>query len=143
MAPLSLWRSEFSRTWHHMMSGCLPPHPHSSPEAHGPRLSPQQKVEGCEKCSVLFSKEGRLKERSAAKEGSEDDTDEEKEALKNQLREMELELAQTKLQLVEAECRIQVFPSGPASTPRGRRGSLCCPHDFCLLCPMSTQHYAP
>ncbi|XP_048876957.1 rab GTPase-activating protein 1 isoform X1 [Brienomyrus brachyistius] len=67
----------------------------------------RQKVEGCEKCSVLFSKEGRLKERSATKEGSEDDTDEEKEALKNQLREMELELAQTKLQLVEAECRIQ------------------------------------
>lgn len=34
--------------------------------------------------------------------------DEEKEGLKNQLREMELELAQTKLQLVEAECKIQV-----------------------------------
>lgn len=45
---------------------------------------------------------------SARKEGSEEDTDEEKEALKNQLREMELELAQTKLQLVEAECKIQV-----------------------------------
>uniref|UniRef100_A0A8C1Y072 Rab GTPase-activating protein 1 n=1 Tax=Cyprinus carpio TaxID=7962 RepID=A0A8C1Y072_CYPCA len=43
----------------------------------------------------------------APKEGSEEDTDEEKEALKNQLREMELELAQTKLQLVEAECKIQ------------------------------------
>jgi len=36
------------------------------------------------------------------------ETDEEKEDLKNQLREMELELAQTKLQLVEAECKIQV-----------------------------------
>lgn len=66
------------------------------------------KVEGCEKCSILFSKEGRLKALSAPKEGSEEDTDEEKEALKNQLREMELELAQTKLQLVEAECKIQV-----------------------------------
>uniref|UniRef100_A0A673N2V9 Rab GTPase-activating protein 1 n=1 Tax=Sinocyclocheilus rhinocerous TaxID=307959 RepID=A0A673N2V9_9TELE len=44
---------------------------------------------------------------STRKEGSEEDTDEEKEALKNQLREMELELAQTKLQLVEAECKIQ------------------------------------
>ncbi|KAI7792968.1 putative rab GTPase-activating protein 1 [Triplophysa rosa] len=65
------------------------------------------KVEGCEKCSVLFNKEGRLKVLSAHKEGSEEDTDEEKEALKNQLREMELELAQTKLQLVEAECKIQ------------------------------------
>uniref|UniRef100_A0A8C1LK86 Rab GTPase-activating protein 1 n=1 Tax=Cyprinus carpio TaxID=7962 RepID=A0A8C1LK86_CYPCA len=67
----------------------------------------QMKVEGCEKCSILFSKEGRLKVVSARKEGSEEDTDEEKEALKNQLREMELELAQTKLQLVEAECKIQ------------------------------------
>uniref|UniRef100_A0AAY4BIQ1 Rab GTPase-activating protein 1 n=1 Tax=Denticeps clupeoides TaxID=299321 RepID=A0AAY4BIQ1_9TELE len=68
---------------------------------------PMLKVEGCEKCSVLFSKEGRLKVAGAAKEGSEEDTDEEKEALNGQLREMELELAQTKLQLVEAECKIQ------------------------------------
>uniref|UniRef100_W5M4S6 Rab GTPase-activating protein 1 n=2 Tax=Lepisosteus oculatus TaxID=7918 RepID=W5M4S6_LEPOC len=67
----------------------------------------RQKVEGCEKCSGLFNKEGRLKVVSTAKEGSEEDTDEEKESLKNQLREMELELAQTKLQLVEAECKIQ------------------------------------
>uniref|UniRef100_A0A672KS53 RAB GTPase activating protein 1 n=1 Tax=Sinocyclocheilus grahami TaxID=75366 RepID=A0A672KS53_SINGR len=68
----------------------------------------QMKVEGCEKCSILFSKEGRLKVLSPPKEGSEEETDEEKEALKNQLREIELELAQTKLQLVEAECKIQV-----------------------------------
>lgn len=40
--------------------------------------------------------------------GSNEEPDEEKEGLKNQLREMELELAQTKLQLVEAECKIQV-----------------------------------
>ncbi len=40
--------------------------------------------------------------------GGTEETDEEKEGLKNQLREMELELAQTKLQLVEAECKIQV-----------------------------------
>ncbi|XP_038827135.1 rab GTPase-activating protein 1-like isoform X4 [Salvelinus namaycush] len=65
------------------------------------------KVEGCEKCSILFNKEGRLKAARKMKEGSEEETDEEKEALKNQLREMELELAQTKLQLVEAECKIQ------------------------------------
>ncbi|KAK2823793.1 hypothetical protein Q7C36_020393 [Tachysurus vachellii] len=67
----------------------------------------RMKVEGCEKCSVLFSKEGRLKALRAPKELSEDETDEEKEALQVQLREMELELAQTKLQLVEAECKIQ------------------------------------
>uniref|UniRef100_A0A8C8CZX1 Rab GTPase-activating protein 1 n=1 Tax=Oncorhynchus tshawytscha TaxID=74940 RepID=A0A8C8CZX1_ONCTS len=65
------------------------------------------KVEGCEKCSILFNKEGRLKAVRKMKEGSEEETDEEKEGLKNQLREMELELAQTKLQLVEAECKIQ------------------------------------
>lgn len=75
-------------------------------------VSPLQlKVEGCEKCSILFSKEGRLKAVRKMKEGSEEETDEEKEALKNQLREMELELAQTKLQLVEAECKIQVLGS--------------------------------
>uniref|UniRef100_A0A673XDW7 Rab GTPase-activating protein 1 n=1 Tax=Salmo trutta TaxID=8032 RepID=A0A673XDW7_SALTR len=63
--------------------------------------------QGCEKCSILFNKEGRLKVVKKMKEGNEEETDEEKEGLKNQLREMELELAQTKLQLVEAECKIQ------------------------------------
>lgn len=48
-----------------------------------------------------------------AKEVLDEDTDEEKETLKNQLREMELELAQTKLQLVEAECKIQVTATSP------------------------------
>lgn len=47
----------------------------------------------------------------------EDEPDEEKEGLKNQLREMELELAQTKLQLVEAECKIQVSPDPSAGLP--------------------------
>nr|XP_028571806.1 rab GTPase-activating protein 1 isoform X1 [Podarcis muralis] len=67
----------------------------------------RQKVDDCERCREFFNKEGRVKVASVAREGSEEDTDEEKEALKNQLREMELELAQTKLQLVEAECKIQ------------------------------------
>nr|XP_057912291.1 rab GTPase-activating protein 1 isoform X1 [Doryrhamphus excisus] len=72
------------------------------------------KVEGCEKCSGLFNKEGRVRAvvAAAAAEGAGapgggEEADEEKEGLKNQLREMELELAQTKLQLVEAECKIQ------------------------------------
>ncbi|XP_076875154.1 rab GTPase-activating protein 1 isoform X2 [Brachyhypopomus gauderio] len=65
------------------------------------------RVEACETCSVLFSKEGRLKALSTPKEGSEEEADEERETLQAQLREMELELAQTKLQLVEAECKIQ------------------------------------
>nr|XP_056716024.1 rab GTPase-activating protein 1 isoform X1 [Euleptes europaea] len=67
----------------------------------------RQKVDDCERCREFFNKEGRVKVASAARQGSDEDTDEEKEALKNQLREMELELAQTKLQLVEAECKIQ------------------------------------
>lgn len=68
----------------------------------------QQKVDDCDRCRDFFSKEGRVKGTSSAKGVSDEDTDEEKETLKNQLREMELELAQTKLQLVEAECKIQV-----------------------------------
>lgn len=66
-------------------------------------------MEGCEKCSSLFNKEGRVRATvTTAPAGGPEETDEEKEGLKNQLREMELELAQTKLQLVEAECKIQV-----------------------------------
>ncbi|XP_043355038.1 rab GTPase-activating protein 1 isoform X3 [Dermochelys coriacea] len=67
----------------------------------------RQKVDDCEHCREFFNKEGRVKVANSAKEASDEDTDEEKESLKNQLREMELELAQTKLQLVEAECKIQ------------------------------------
>nr|XP_048285164.1 rab GTPase-activating protein 1 isoform X4 [Myodes glareolus] len=67
----------------------------------------RQKVDDCDRCRDFFSKEGRVKGTSSAKGVSDEDTDEEKETLKNQLREMELELAQTKLQLVEAECKIQ------------------------------------
>ncbi|XP_023586482.1 rab GTPase-activating protein 1 isoform X8 [Trichechus manatus latirostris] len=67
----------------------------------------RQKVDDCERCREFFNKEGRVKGISSAKEVLDEDTDEEKEILKNQLREMELELAQTKLQLVEAECKIQ------------------------------------
>uniref|UniRef100_A0A2D4HN13 Rab-GAP TBC domain-containing protein n=1 Tax=Micrurus lemniscatus lemniscatus TaxID=129467 RepID=A0A2D4HN13_MICLE len=64
------------------------------------------KVMTCKHCSEIFSKEGTLKV-PAAKESSGEDTDDEKDALKKQLREMELDLAQTKLQLVEAKCKIQ------------------------------------
>uniref|UniRef100_A0A286XH93 Rab GTPase-activating protein 1 n=1 Tax=Cavia porcellus TaxID=10141 RepID=A0A286XH93_CAVPO len=67
----------------------------------------RQKVDDCERCREFFNKEGRVKGITSAKEVLDEDTDEEKETLKNQLREMELELAQTKLQLVEAECKIQ------------------------------------
>lgn len=67
----------------------------------------RQKVDDCDRCRDFFNKEGRVKGASSVKGVSDEDTDEEKETLKNQLRELELELAQTKLQLVEAECKIQ------------------------------------
>ncbi|XP_042534574.1 rab GTPase-activating protein 1 isoform X1 [Dipodomys merriami] len=67
----------------------------------------RQKVDDCDRCREFFNKEGHVKGIASSKEVLDADTDEEKETLKNQLREMELELAQTKLQLVEAECKIQ------------------------------------
>lgn len=62
----------------------------------------------CKHCSEIFSKEGTLKLPSLSMDNKGIETDDEKDALKKQLREMELELAQTKLQLVEAKCKIQV-----------------------------------
>lgn len=62
----------------------------------------------CKHCSDIFSKEGALKPAAVSKEEQGVDLDDEKDNLKKQLREMELELAQTKLQLVEAKCKIQV-----------------------------------
>lgn len=78
-------------------------------------------MEGCEKCRNLFNKEGRVRAAvTTATVDGDDEPDEEKEGFKNQLREMELELAQTKLQLVEAECKIQVswdasYPQSPSA----------------------------
>lgn len=69
----------------------------------------QSKVMSCEHCRELFSTLGSLQVSSPGRQkSSTEPTDEEKDGLKEQLREMELELAQTKLQLVEAKCRIQV-----------------------------------
>ncbi|XP_051480342.1 rab GTPase-activating protein 1-like isoform X4 [Apus apus] len=65
------------------------------------------KVMACKHCSEIFSKEGTLKLPAVNTENKGIETDDEKDALKKQLREMELELAQTKLQLVEAKCKIQ------------------------------------
>lgn len=62
----------------------------------------------CKHCSEIFSKEGALKLPIVSTENKGIEMDDEKDALKKQLREMELELAQTKLQLVEAKCKIQV-----------------------------------
>lgn len=64
---------------------------------------------GCEHCRDLFSTLGALQASSPGRDkASTEPLDEEKDGLKEQLRQLELELAQTKLQLVEAKCRIQV-----------------------------------
>lgn len=63
------------------------------------------KVMSCSHCSEIFSKEGSAQSSTGAKTG--DGGDDEKDSLMKHLREMELELAQTKLQLVEAKCKIQ------------------------------------
>ncbi|XP_069837751.1 rab GTPase-activating protein 1-like isoform X2 [Dendropsophus ebraccatus] len=63
------------------------------------------KVMSCSHCSEIFSKEGSAQ--SSSRDQTGDGGDDEKDSLMKHLREMELELAQTKLQLVEAKCRIQ------------------------------------
>ncbi|XP_023609721.1 rab GTPase-activating protein 1-like isoform X1 [Myotis lucifugus] len=65
------------------------------------------KMMACKHCSDIFSKEGALKPAAISREDQGIESDDEKDSLKKQLREMELELAQTKLQLVEAKCKIQ------------------------------------
>ncbi|KAM9009337.1 rab GTPase-activating protein 1-like isoform 1-T4 [Ara ararauna] len=65
------------------------------------------KVMACKHCSEIFSKEGALKLSIVNMENKGIEMDDEKDALKKHLRELELELAQTKLQLVEAKCKIQ------------------------------------
>lgn len=72
----------------------------------------QNKVMGCDHCRDLFGTLGSLQASSPGSDKtSNEPLDEEKDGLKEQLRQMELELAQTKLQLVEAKCRIQVSGS--------------------------------
>lgn len=68
----------------------------------------RNKVMGCQNCRDLFSSVGSLQTSSpGGDKTSSEPHDEEKDGLKEQLRQLELELAQTKLQLVEAKCRIQ------------------------------------
>uniref|UniRef100_A0A3Q3W0U0 Uncharacterized protein n=1 Tax=Mola mola TaxID=94237 RepID=A0A3Q3W0U0_MOLML len=68
----------------------------------------RSKIMGCENCRDLFSTLGSLQASSPGKhKTSTEPMDEEKDGLKEQLRQLELDLAQTKLQLVEAKCRIQ------------------------------------
>lgn len=62
----------------------------------------------CDHCKDLFSTLGNLQTSSPGDKASSEPLDEEKDGLTEQLRHLELELAQTKLQLVEAKCRIQV-----------------------------------
>jgi len=69
----------------------------------------QSKIEACETCRHLFSKDGYITKDTVA-DGSDADSASENPELadKDQLiRELELELAQTKLALVESECKNQ------------------------------------
>ncbi|CAB1324641.1 unnamed protein product [Coregonus sp. 'balchen'] len=59
----------------------------------------QSKVMACERCREVFSKEGPLQMPPPSRDNRDSELDEEKDSLKTQLRELELELAQTKLQL--------------------------------------------
>ncbi|KAM3915577.1 rab GTPase-activating protein 1-like isoform 3-T4 [Leptodactylus fuscus] len=63
------------------------------------------KVMSCSHCSEIFSKEGSAQ--GSGRDQAGEQGDDEKDSLMKHLREMELELAQTKLQLVEAKCKIQ------------------------------------
>lgn len=73
----------------------------------------QSKVMGCDNCRDLFTTLGSLQASSPGRDKTYGEpSDEEKDGLKEQLRHLELELAQTKLQLVEAKCRIQVSSTG-------------------------------
>lgn len=71
---------------------------------------------------ALESSHGERVQEKAPRKGSE----RENESLKAQIRELEQELAQTKLQMVEAKCKIQVGvgrpPPGVASS-KGIRGN--------------------
>ncbi|XP_037325193.1 rab GTPase-activating protein 1-like isoform X2 [Pungitius pungitius] len=68
----------------------------------------RSKVLGCDNCRDLFTTLGSLQASSPGRDKTySEPSDEEKDGLKEQLRHLELELAQTKLQLVEAKCRIQ------------------------------------
>ncbi|KAJ0032819.1 hypothetical protein NQD34_002900 [Periophthalmus magnuspinnatus] len=68
----------------------------------------RSKVSGCERCRVLFTSTDPLQPGSPrGGDPLTEPADEEQDGLKEQLRHLELELAQTKLQLVEAKCRIQ------------------------------------
>lgn len=81
----------------------------------------QGKMMACKHCSDVLSKEGTLKVAAMSRADQGVESDDEKDSLKKQLREMELELAQTKLQLVEAKCKIQVSvgAAGPSALVLG------------------------
>ena len=87
----------------------------------------------CERCRDVFCAEGPLHTLAPSQEGLRASRgDDEKDSLMDQLRELELELAQTKLQLVEAKCRIQVgyqrvyrLLCGPNLNPTAQSSALC------------------
>lgn len=79
---------------------------------------------GCDHCKDLFTTLESLQTSSPGRDKmTSEPSDEEKDGLQEQLRHLELELAQTKLQLVEAKCRIQVRQNSADF----KSGALWCP----------------
>ena len=67
----------------------------------------QVKVQACEACSSFFTEDGQININSSDPEEINKIIEPDLAAAQNQIRELELELAQTKLQLVESECKVQ------------------------------------
>ncbi|XP_038046522.1 rab GTPase-activating protein 1-like isoform X2 [Patiria miniata] len=68
----------------------------------------RRKLQTCEQCANLIDEDGKLNQSAALIQPSEEDEPEpELAAAEQQIRELELELAQTKLQLVESQCLVQ------------------------------------
>ncbi|KAJ8367158.1 hypothetical protein AAFF_G00330560 [Aldrovandia affinis] len=67
----------------------------------------KSQVAACERCREVFDETGQLRLPPAAGEQRDSNPDEQSNALLSRQQELELELAQVKLQLVEAECSIE------------------------------------
>ncbi|XP_056323342.1 rab GTPase-activating protein 1-like [Danio aesculapii] len=65
----------------------------------------KSKLQECERCSRIFSMDGSILSCSESEDRSAQD--EAKASLREQVKELEKELAQTKLQMVESKCKIQ------------------------------------
>ncbi|XP_033643488.1 rab GTPase-activating protein 1-like isoform X1 [Asterias rubens] len=68
----------------------------------------RRRLQSCEQCANLINEDGKLNQSSDVIRASEEEEPEpELVVAEQQIRELELELAQTKLQLVESQCQVQ------------------------------------